>query len=133
MKTNLQIVADHYAASARQDIAGMMADVSAEVAWTEMAGFPCAGTWIGPDQVIANVFEALDGEWENYRFELEKLIDSGEHIVGVGTYTGTYKKSGKAMQARVSHVWRLSQGRIVAFEQFADTLLVAKAMQTQEA
>ena len=32
MRTNLQIVADHYAASARQDIAGMMAEVSPEVA-----------------------------------------------------------------------------------------------------
>lgn len=133
MKTNLQIVADHYAASARQDIAGMMAEVSPDVAWTEMAGFPCAGTWIGPDQVITKVFEVLAREWEDYRFSLEKLIDGGEHIVGVGTYTGTYKKSGKAMQVRVTHVWQLAGGRVVAFEQFTDTLLVAQAMQTQEA
>lgn len=133
MNPNLQIVANHYAASARQDIAGMMADVSPEVAWTEMAGFPCAGTWIAPEQVIAKVFAVLGSEWDNYRFELEKLIDGGEYIVGVGTYTGTYKQSGKAMQARVAHVWRLSQGRIVAFEQFTDTLLVAQAMQKQEA
>jgi len=68
MKTNLQIVADHYAASARQDIAGMMAEVSPAVAWTEMAGFPYAGTWIGPEQVIAKVFAVLGSEWEDYRF-----------------------------------------------------------------
>lgn len=40
MKTNLQIVADHYAASARQDIAGMMAEAAPHVAWAEMAGPP---------------------------------------------------------------------------------------------
>ena len=129
MKTNLQIVADHYNASARQDIVGMMAEVSPEVAWTEMAGFPCAGTWIGPDQVIANVFAVLGNEWGDYRFALEKLVDGGEHIVGVGTYSGRNRKTGKAMQARVTHVWRLAAGRIVAFEQFTDTLLVAQAMQ----
>jgi ketosteroid isomerase-like protein len=129
MKTNLQIVADHYTASARQDIADMMAEVSPDVAWTEMAGFPCAGTWIGPDQVIANVFAVLGSEWEDYRFALEKLVDGGEHIVGVGTYSGRNRKTGKAMQARVTHVWRLAAGRIVAFEQFTDTLLVAQAMQ----
>ena len=35
MKTNLQIVTEHYAASARQDIAAMMADVSPLMAWIE--------------------------------------------------------------------------------------------------
>lgn len=64
MKTNLQIVADHYAASACQDLTGMMAEVSPDVDWTEMAGFPCAGTWIGPNQVIAKVFDVLGTEWE---------------------------------------------------------------------
>ncbi len=129
MKTNLQIVTEHYAASARQDIAAMMADVSPEVAWTEMAGFPCAGTWIGPDQIIANVFAVLGSEWENYSFTLEQIIDGGEQLVGVGTYSGTYRKTGKTMQARVTHVWRLAAGKIVAFEQFTDTLRVAQAMQ----
>lgn len=129
MKTNLQIVADHYAASARQDFAGMMAEVSPDVAWTEMAGFPCAGTWSGPDQVIANVFTVLGSEWVDYRFTLEKLIDGGEHIVGVGTYSGRNRKTGKAIQARATHVWRLAKSGVVAFEQFTDTLLVAQAMQ----
>ncbi|NSL56364.1 MULTISPECIES: nuclear transport factor 2 family protein [Uliginosibacterium] len=130
MKTNLQIVTEHYAASARQDLAAMMADVSPEVAWTEMAGFPCAGTWIGPDQVIANVFAVLGSEWEGYSFALEQIIDGGEQLVGIGTYSGTYRKTGKPMQARVTHVWRLSEGKIVRFEQFTDTLLVARAMHT---
>jgi ketosteroid isomerase-like protein len=129
MRTNLQIVADHYAASARQDIAGMMAEVSPDVTWTEMAGFPCAGTWIGPDQVIANVFSVLDSEWESYHFALEKLIDGGEHIVGVGTYSGRNRKTCKSMKARVTHVWQIVDRNIVAFEQFTDTLLVMQAIQ----
>lgn len=129
MKTNLQIVADHYAASARRDIAGMMAEVSPGVAWTEMAGFPCAGTWIGPDQVVANVFAVLGREWTDYTFSLEQIIDGGEQVVGIGTYSGIYRKTGKPMQARATHVWRLAGGKIVSFEQFTDTLLVAQAMQ----
>lgn len=128
MRTNLQIVSDHYAASARQDIAAMMAEVAPDVAWTEMAGFPCAGTWIGADQVINNVFAVLGSEWENYRFSLEQIIDGGDQLVGIGTYSGIYRKTGKPMQARVAHVWRLAGGKIVGFEQFTDTLLVAQAM-----
>jgi ketosteroid isomerase-like protein len=128
MRTNLNIIADHYAASTRQDTAAMMADVDPDVQWTEMAGFPCAGTWVGPAQVITHVFKALGAAWTNYRFELEELIDGGDRVIGLGLYHGTHGKTGKSMQARVAHVWQLQNGKIVRFEQFTDTLLVARAM-----
>jgi len=128
MVKNLEIIQKHYAASDRQDIVGMMADVAPDVRWTEMAGFPCAGTWIGPQAVIDNVFKVLGGTWENYRFVLDYLVDGGDTIVGIGTYYGSFRATGKPMQARVSHVWQLQSGKVVQFEQFTDTLLVANAM-----
>jgi ketosteroid isomerase-like protein len=128
MSTNFDIIKDHYAASDRKDIAGMMANVSATVAWTEMAGFPCAGTWMGPQAVIDNVFKVLGGAWDDYQFSLESIVDGGDVIVGIGTYTGIYRATGKPMQARVSHVWRLESDKVVKFEQFTDTLLVDNAM-----
>ena len=128
MMSNIDIVRAHYAASAQGNIGEMMAHVSPQVRWTEMAGFPCAGTWVGPQAVIDNVFAVLGKEWIGYRFELQSLIDGGDHIVGVGTYHGSYRATGKDMQARVSHVWKLQEGKIVAFEQFTDTLLVHQAM-----
>ncbi len=93
-----------------------------------MAGFPCAGTWVGPGQVIENVFKALGSTWSSYRFELQELIDGGDRVTGLGTYHGTYGNTGKSMQARVAHVWRLQDEKIVQFEQFTDTLLIARAM-----
>ena len=129
MRSAYQIVSDHYAASSRGDLAAMMAEVAPDVQWTEMAGFPCAGTHIGPAQVIENVFKVLGAEWEGYRFELETLIDAGDCVVGVGNYRGHYRKTGKAMDARVVHVWRVEGGLVRRFEQFTDTLRVAQAMQ----
>lgn len=130
MRSNLQIVSEHYAASDRGDLAAMLADVAPDARWTEMAGFPCAGTWVGPAHIAEHVFKVLGSEWNDYRMTLESLVDGGDCIVGIGTYSGTYKRTGRAMQARVAHVWRLTGGKIVAFEQFTDTLLVAKAMET---
>jgi ketosteroid isomerase-like protein len=124
MRSNLEIIRDHYAASDRRDLADMLADVAPDARWTEMAGFPCAGTWIGPEQITEHVFAALGAEWDPFTFALEQLIDGGERIVALGDYKGTHRTTGKSMQARVTHVWKLSQGRIVAFEQFTDTLLV---------
>ena len=128
MTTNIDIVRAHYAASAQGNIEAMMANVSPQVRWTEMAGFPCAGTWIGPQAVVDNVFAVLGRDWIGYRFELQSLIDGGDQVAGVGTYHGSRRATGKQMQARVVHVWKLQDGKIVAFEQFTDTLLVHQAM-----
>jgi ketosteroid isomerase-like protein len=128
MTANIDIVRAHYAASAQGNVEAMMVNVSPQVHWTEMAGFPCAGTWVGPQAVVDNVFAVLGRDWIGYRFELQNLIDGGDQVVGVGTYHGTHRATGKEMQARVAHVWKLQGGKIVAFEQFTDTLLVNRAM-----
>lgn len=130
MRSPYQIVEQHYQASDRKDLAGMLADLSPSARWTEMDGFPCAGTWVGPEQVVEHVFKALGAEWQEYRFVLESLIDGGDTVVGIGDYHGVYRATGKSMRARVVHVWKVAQGQIVAFEQFTDTLRVAQAMST---
>lgn len=128
MRTNLVIIQDHYAASAHGDLVGMLADLSPEARWTEMEGFPCAGTYVGPDAVVANVFQRLDAEFEGYAFHLDRLFDAGDTILATGHYSGTHRATGKAFRCRVAHVWQLVAGRIAAFEQFTDTLLVQRAM-----
>jgi len=128
MRTPHQIIADHYAASDRKDLEAMLADVVDDVLWIEMAGFPCAGTHVGPAQVIEKVFKVLGTEWEGYRFVLERLVDGGDTVVGIGDYHGRHRKTGKDMHARVTHVWQVQGGKVRRFEQFTDTLLVAQAM-----
>jgi hypothetical protein len=128
LRTNHQIIADHYAASDRRDLDGMFADVADDVRWTEMEGFPCAGTFVGREAVVANVFAVLGRDWDGYGFKLERLIDGGHTIVGVGDYSGTFRATGKAMRARVVHVWQIEDGKVRRFEQFCDTRRVVDAM-----
>lgn len=125
---NYDIIKAHYAASDKKDIAGMLAPLTATTHWVEMAGFPCAGTYVGPDAVFENVFKVLGQEWADYTFSLERLVDGGDTIIGIGTYSGTYKKTGKPMRARVVHVWEMEAHKVKRFEQFTDTLLVDAAM-----
>jgi len=126
--SGLDVIRAHYAASDRGDLDGMLAPLAADAAWTEMAGFPYAGTYHGPDEVRAGVFARIGAEWDGYRFDLEELVDGGDVIVALGRYTGTSKTTGKSMSARVAHVWRVRDDRVLAFEQFTDTLLVDRAM-----
>lgn len=126
--SHFDIIKAHYDGSARGDLDAMLAPISATTAWTEMAGFPCAGTFIGPDAIVQNVFARLAAEWDGFTFTLERLVDGGDTIVGIGNYSGTFRATGKAIDVRVTHVWYLTEGKVTRFEQFTDTLLVAQAM-----
>jgi ketosteroid isomerase-like protein len=127
---NLEAVQDYYAAAARGDVDGMLGFLSPGVEWTEMAGFPYAGTYRGVDEVVANVFARIGSEWEDFRVDVDTFVDGGETIAVVNTYGGTYKATGKPMSARAVHVWRVRDGRAVGFEQFVDTLKVAEALES---
>ncbi len=125
---NYHAIKAHYAGSDAKDLAAMMAPITPRTAWTEMAGFPYAGTYVGPDAIIEGVFKRIGEEWDGYTFTLERLVDGDATIVGIGSYSGTYKKTGRSMNVRVVHVWDMEDGKAVRFEQFTDTKLVAAAM-----
>ena len=127
MNMNYEAIKAHYDASDRKDVAAMMAPITQQTVWTEMAGFPYAGTYVGPEAIITGVFKRIGEEWDDYAFSLERLIDGGSTVVGIGTYSGAYKRTGKAMRARVVHVWDMDNGKVARFEQFTDTELVVEA------
>jgi ketosteroid isomerase-like protein len=126
--SNADIIREHYAASDRGDIDGMLAPFAPDVRWTEAAGFPYAGTYVGPDAVAANVFARIQEEWDDYTVAIDEVVDGGDTVIGIGTYSGTYTRTGRFFAARVAHVWRLVDGRVVAFEQFTDTEMVNRAL-----
>ncbi len=128
MRSAYDVVKAHYDANDRRDFEGMLADITSTTEWTEMAGFPCAGTYLGREAIVKNVFMALGAQFDDYTFKLERLLDAGDHAVGIGDYTAQHKQTRKTMTARVVHVWYVSGEKIHRFEQFTDTLLVAQAM-----
>lgn len=127
MRTPYQIVADHYAASARHDLDGMLADLAPDARWIEMETSAYAGTHVGREEIIEKVFKPIGEQWDGFAFTLERLIDGGSTVVAIGHYSGTFKATGRKMRARVTHVWDVEGGKVRRFEQFADTLALERA------
>lgn len=117
---NTEIIAAHYAASARGDLEGMLAPLAPDVRWTEAEGSLYEGTYVGPDAVVANVLAPIAKQWEGFTVEVDRLLDAGEHVVALGHYTATNRGTGRSFRARMVHVWRLSGGKVVEFEQVVD-------------
>jgi len=132
-RTALDIIRSHYEASTRGDIDGMLADLHPQVRWTEAAGFPYAGTYIGPEAVARGVFARIAQDWEGFGFHLEQLVASDDAVVATGCYRGRCRSTGRTLDVRTAHVWKLAQGQVIAFEQFTDTLLVHRAVRPNSA
>src|SRR3954465_13526174 len=80
-----------YLASARGDLEALRATLADDVEWTEMAGFPLAGTYRTPTTVTTNVMEALGRDWDRWTAHDDTYVADGENVVVLARYTATNK------------------------------------------
>jgi ketosteroid isomerase-like protein len=123
-----EVVRRQYLASAAGDLAALRATLAPDVEWTEMAGFPLAGTYRTPEGVTSQVMEALGRDWDGWTAHDDRYVVDGEDVVVLARYTARHRSTGKALAVRVAHHFVVRGGLIVRFEQFADTALVRAAM-----
>ena len=121
------VVRRQYLASAAGDLAALRATLAPDVEWTEMAGFPLAGTYRTPEGVTANVMEKLGAEWDGWAAHDDTYVVDGENVVVLARYTARHRATGRPLAVRVAHHFVVRGGLIVRFEQFVDTALVRDA------
>jgi len=121
------VVRRQYIASATGDLEALRATLAPDVEWTEMAGFPLAGTYRTPRGVTSHVMEVLGRDWEGWTAHDDRYVVDGENVVVLARYTARHKATGKRLDVRVAHHFVVRAGLIVRFEQFVDTALVRDA------
>jgi uncharacterized protein len=122
------VVRRQYLASATGDLEALRATLAPDVEWTEMAGFPLAGTYRTPAGVTTNVMEKLAEDWDDWIAHDDTYVANGENVVVLARYTATNRTTGRAIDVRVAHHFIVRGGLIVRFEQFVDTAKVREAM-----
>ena len=122
------VVRRQYLASANGDLQALRATLADDVEWTEMAGFPLAGTYRTPTGVTTAVMERLGTDWDNWIAHDDTYIVDADNVVVLARYTATNKTTGKHINVRVAHHFIVRGGRIVRFEQYVDTAKVREAM-----
>ena len=125
------VVRRQYIASAAGDLDALRATLAPDVEWTEMAGFPLAGTYRTPEGVTSHVMEVLGRDWEGWAAHDDSYVVEGENVVVLARYTATHRATGNELNVRVAHSFIVRGGLIVRFEQFVDTAKVAEAAKTR--
>ncbi|WP_434642944.1 nuclear transport factor 2 family protein [Achromobacter piechaudii] len=128
MNSNLELIRRTYEGSSEENGRNLMAVLHPQVEWTEAEGFPYAGTYVGVDALMAGVFSRLAQEWIDYHAQVHTYLADGNRVAAFGLYSGTYKATGKSMQAAFAHLYEIQEGKIVRMTQYVDTVMVAKAL-----
>jgi ketosteroid isomerase-like protein len=128
--SSIETVKALYAAFAKGDIPAALATMAPDIVWNEAENYPYAdlNPHVGPNSVLTGVFARIGADWDGFSAVSDELIDAGDTIVSLGHYGGTCKATGKTMRAQFAHVFRVKDGKIAGFQQYADTLGTAIAM-----
>lgn len=125
---NVDLVRSIYEAFAAGDVPGVLGAMSEDMVWNEAENFPYAdgNPYRGPQAILGGVFARLASEWDGFAALPEEFLDAVDTVVVLGRYRGTYKATGKPLDAQLVHVWRLRDGKAVSFQQYTDTLQAAR-------
>ena len=127
---NVAIVKAIYAAFETGDVPTVTAAMSPDIEWNEAENFPYSdgNPYRGADAILGGVFARIGGEWDGFAVEPREFVDGGDTVVMTGRYKGTYKATGRTINAQVAHFWALEGGKVVQFQQLVDTLAVARVV-----
>lgn len=110
MGANLDLIRATYEGTSEENGRNLLAALAPDASWTEAEGFPYAGTYVGPDAIIAGVFRRLGTEWTGYRAEVRTFLEDGARVAAFGIYSGTYNVTGKSMRAAFAHLYEVKDG-----------------------
>jgi ketosteroid isomerase-like protein len=127
---NVQLIRGLYDAFGQGDVAAVLGKMDQDIEWREAESFIYAdrNPYVGPQAVLEGVLMRFGSEWNGFTVTPEEWLDAGNHVVVLGTYTGTHKATGKDVRAQFAHVWAVKGARVLRFQQYTDTKQFAEVI-----
>lgn len=126
--SNGQRVRGLYDAFARGDVPTVMSSFDPDIVWMEAENtiYADRNPYRGPQAVAEGVFMRLGQDWQDYKVNVDRIVDGGDTVVALGRYTGTHRGTSQPLNAQFAHVWTVRNGKVVGFQQYADTAQFAR-------
>ena len=131
---NVRLLKNLYEAFGRGDIPSVLGAMSSDVRWHQAEGnpyMPSGEAWVGPDAVLNSLFMKLGAEWDGFAVHPKSFHGAGDSVIVEARYSGTYKPTGKSIDAQCCHVWDVRDTKVTRFQQYVDTAKIQDAMGTR--
>src|SRR5689334_14899292 len=100
---NVELVRAAYAAFARGDLAYILDNTDPDIEIVEAADLPGASTYHG-HQGLLDALDHWAGAWEDFRMEIERIRDVGDHVVALVHHRARGQVSGAPVELRVAYL-----------------------------
>ena len=128
---NTKVVQDAYAAFGRGDIPAILNLLDENVTWKPVTGaadyVPTAGERHGKASV-KEFFKILGESVQFERFEPREFVAQDDKVVALGRYTGK-TPGGRTFESEWVMIFTLRGGKVVTFQEFADSAALNAAYQ----
>ena len=101
--------------------------LDADVVWHPPADEPDNGIRRGADAVVAYVHEWARS-FENYRCELEELVESNDRVVASVCLRGNIGDSSAELTLPLTQVWQIRDGKVVEVREYRTKAEALKAL-----
>ena len=128
--TNRDIIMALYAAFGSGDMDAVLALMADDIVWQEAENNKWAdgNPYVGPQAIAAGVFGRVPEEYDSFAVEVGQVVAEGDTVVMQGRYRARVKGSGAEIAPQIVHWWTVRNGKIAAFQQHVDTLILAQAV-----
>jgi uncharacterized protein len=122
------IVQSFYANLAEGKPDAAFALCAGDIEWNEAEGNPLAdrNPYRGASQIAEGVFGRLGAIFEGFAAMPDEFIAENGRVIVIGRYHGTHRKSGALLNCQAVHSWWVDGGKIVRFQQYADTAQLSR-------
>lgn len=128
---NVAFVKSVYEAFGRGEIPTVLGALHQDIKWHEAEGNPYAPSGealVGPNAVLTDLFMRIGAEWDGFAIHPKSFRGAGESVIVEARYSGTYKPTGKTLDAQVCHIWDVKDGKVTKFQQYVDTARLQDVM-----
>ena len=129
--SSTRVVKELYEAFGQGDLPTVLGLLDEQVHWLEAEGSPYhpgKDGWTGPEAVTTNLFAKMGEDWTEFVVHPMTFHDAGDVVVVEARYTATHAITGRVLDAQACHVWTVTGGRVVKFQQYMDTAQMRHVM-----
>jgi uncharacterized protein len=118
-----------YVSLSERDYQGVMSHLADDIVWIVADNSPLAdqSPYRGIAAVSSGVFERLTAGFEKLIIVTDEIFECrGGKVVALGYYYGKFTGRAEEFKAQVAHIWTIRDGRVMKFQQYLDTLQIAR-------
>jgi ketosteroid isomerase-like protein len=131
MSPNAELVRGFYEAVARGDHSAIEV-FAPDVEFQMPEVLPHGGTIHGREALGA-YFGEVQGRWDDFRAELDDIVDGDARIVALGRFCGRPKANGRYVEIPFALVWTMRDGVATRVDEYTDTAMLLEALSATSA